>query len=265
MVSPSVPRKGEIRVRLLPSAVAGRPEMQYANTFVINDTIAIDAGSLGINGSPQEQARVREILLTHSHADHIASLPFLVINDFEPGRLALRVWAGEETERCLREHVFNDQVWPDLERIGTPEAPFLRWGRLEPEQPLELEGLRFTPIPVEHTVPTFAFLVEAPGVSIVIGGDSGPTTRLWERARELPNLRGVFLETSFADEEVELALAAMHLRPQTFAGEVAKLPAGTPFYAVHFKPNQVERICEQLQALELPSLHIVTPGQEYRF
>ncbi|MFT4539598.1 MAG: ribonuclease BN (tRNA processing enzyme) [Planctomycetota bacterium] len=265
MVSPSSSVKGEIRVRLLPSAVGGRPELQYANTFLINDAVAIDAGSLGFNGSPGQQSEVREILLTHSHADHIASLPMLLINDYEPGRVPIRVWASEACEASLRKHVFNDEIWPDLDRISTPEEPFIRWARIEPDVPIEVGGLRFTPIAVEHTVPTVAFLVEAEGVSIVIGGDSGPTTRLWERARELSALRAVFLETSFSDEDAELARVSGHLRPKTFAAEVAKMPAGTPFYSVHAKPTHVDLIREQLMALQLPNLHIVTPGQEYVF
>ena len=60
----------DIRVRLLPSACGPERALQYANTFVLNDTIAIDAGSLGFNGSPATQSRVRDILLTHCHADH---------------------------------------------------------------------------------------------------------------------------------------------------------------------------------------------------
>ena len=264
-VTSSQLRPGGIRVRLLPSAVGGQAHQQYANTFLINETTGIDAGSLGFNGTPEEQSRVREILLTHSHADHIASLPILLINTFSPDRKCARVWATTETETTLRKHVFNDEVWPDLDRIGSPGAPFVRWGRLTPEQPVVIDGLRYTPIPVNHTVPTVAFLVESRDVSLVIGGDTAPTNLLWEKACGLANLKGVFLETSFPNRESELAVAAKHLRPATFALEVAKMPQGTPFYAVHFKPDMAREIEDELQALGLPHLEIVQPGREYCF
>ncbi|MFT5049510.1 MAG: ribonuclease BN (tRNA processing enzyme) [Chlamydiales bacterium] len=259
---------GEIRVRLLPSACgAGGADstLQYANSFVINDTIAVDAGSLGFNGSPATQSVVRNILLTHGHADHIASLPMLLINDYDPQRESIQVWGTEDTLDVLKQHVFNDRVWPDLDRIGTPEAPFVRFRELVPGQPVEIEGLRFTPVPVDHTVPTIGFLLEAQGKSLVIGGDSAPTEELWLCAGRLAGLRGVFLETSFPDREHDLAVASKHLTPARFAGEVAKLPAGTPMYAVHFKPGHQAEICAELAQLGLADLCIVEPGREYTF
>ena len=48
--------------------------------LLINDTIALDAGSLAQGLSIERQARVRSILLTHSHLDHTSALPFFVEN-----------------------------------------------------------------------------------------------------------------------------------------------------------------------------------------
>ncbi len=257
--------KAGISVCLLPSSVGSASKLQFANTFLINGTVAIDAGSIGFHGTPQEQGRVRNVLLTHSHADHIASLPMLLINDYEPGKDCIRVWATHATQEALRAHVFNGVIWPDLEEIGTPESPFIRWGDLVPEVPVEIEGLRYTPITVDHTVPTLAFLVESQECSLVIGGDSAPTDELWRRARELNNLRAVFLEASFPNHETELASVSKHLRPETFAEEVAKMPAGLPFYAVHLKPGPAQQIEEELAQLGNPNIQVCVPGEEYVF
>ena len=197
----------------------------------------MDAGSIGFVGSPEAQRRVRTVILTHSHADHIASLPILLINDHQPGTDCIRVWATRETRECLRRDVFNDRIWPDLDALGTAADPFVEWREIRSEEPFEVEGLRFTAVPVDHTVPTVGFLVEGDGVSVVLGGDSAPTDLIWQRARGLEGLRGVFLEASFPNEEQDLADASGHLTPATFGGEVAKLPAGVPGVARPIKPT----------------------------
>ena len=43
----------------------------------------VDAGSLGFYQSAQEQSRVRHVLITHTHIDHVASLPIFVENAYE--------------------------------------------------------------------------------------------------------------------------------------------------------------------------------------
>ena len=55
-----------MKAMLLPSALAAEP-YQYLTTFLVNGTVAIDAGSLGLCGSPEEQSRVRHVFLTHAH------------------------------------------------------------------------------------------------------------------------------------------------------------------------------------------------------
>src|SRR5262245_8376441 len=68
-----------MKAMLLPSALAAGPH-QYLTTFLVNGTVAIDAGSLGLYGSPQDQSRVRHVFLTHAHMDHVASLPIFLEN-----------------------------------------------------------------------------------------------------------------------------------------------------------------------------------------
>ena len=73
-----------------------------------------------------------------------------------------------------------------FEKLPSPEAPFVRMYGLEPEVPLEVEGLRITPVEVNHTVPAYGYLVEDQKTVAVFGGDSGPTDRIWELAAKLP-------------------------------------------------------------------------------
>jgi hypothetical protein len=62
--------------------------------------------------------------------------------------------------------------------------PFLQLCALQVEVPVEADGLRLTPVPVEHVVPTFGYVVSDGQSAAIVAGDSGPTTRLWEIAHQ---------------------------------------------------------------------------------
>ena len=74
-----------MRVILVPSSVGDCREAQdqFLTSYVINDSIAVDAGCLGYYKSPQDQARIKHVLISHSHIDHLASLPIFLENVFD--------------------------------------------------------------------------------------------------------------------------------------------------------------------------------------
>jgi hypothetical protein len=143
--------------------------------------------------------------------------------------------------------------------------PFVRLRILEPDKPVEVEGLSFLPVPVNHTIPTFGYLVRDGNSAVIFAGDSGSTTRLWEIAHQTPELRAVFLEASFPNRMRGVAEASLHLTPEMFAREAVKVPAGVKVIAIHLKVRYREEIIRELEALGLASLEIGECGKEYEF
>lgn len=252
-----------MKVTLLPSAFEG--PFQFLTSFLINDRIAIDAGSLGLVRPPEEQAQIKHVFLSHTHIDHIASLPIFVENAYEGKADCVSIYGSEAVLECLRQDLFNDRVWPDFLRLSPAKAPFLRLVPLTPGLAVELDGLRVTPVPVNHVVPTLGFLIEGPDAEVVIPSDTGPTEEIWRRANSLGNLKAVFLEATFPDEMAELATLSQHLTPATFRQELNKLTKPVTAIAIHIKPTYRATVVRQLGALGLPKLLIGEGGREYTF
>ena len=254
-----------MKIRLLGSSLQETSSRQFVSSYLINGTVAIDAGSLGLYGTPQEQEAVRHVFLTHSHADHTASLPIFVENTWTPTAGCPRVYGSTETLNSVQSHIFNNVMWPDFVALSQGTTPFLQLCPLEPEAPTEVEGLRITAVKVNHVVPTFGYVVSDGKSAVILAGDSGPTARLWEVAYHTPELRAVFLEACFPNSMKSLAEASLHLTPEMFCREVAKMPSGVRVLAVHIKVRYREQVIRELCELGLPNLEIGGCEKEYDF
>lgn len=254
-----------MRIRLLGSSVRDTARRQYVSSYLINGTVAVDAGGLGFYGTPQDQQAIRHVFLTHSHADHTATLPIFLENAWTPAGNCPHVYGSPETLDSVQRHIFNDVMWPDFVALSKTMPPYLYLSTLQAEMPVDADGLRITPVPVNHMVPTFAYVVSNGESAVIFGGDSGPTQRLWEVAHQTTSLRAVFLEASFPDSQVRLAEASLHMTPKMFGREVAKMPAGVHVVAVHIKVRCREQVIRELHALQLPNLEIGECEREYDF
>ena len=254
-----------MKIRILGSSTQHPNKRQYVSSYVINGTVAIDAGCIGFDGTPQDQERIRHVFLTHSHADHIASLPIFIENAWTPREECPQVYGTAETLDHVQRHIFNNAVWPDFVALSKGMPPFLQLSPLQVEVPVEADGLRITPVKVNHVIPTVGYVVSDGVDSVIFGADSGPTTRIWEIAHNTPGLRAVFLEACFPNALKKLAEISLHLTPEMFRDEVAKIPAGVKVIAVHLKVRYRPDVIRELHALELPDMEIGECGKEYCF
>jgi len=254
-----------VKIRLLGSSVQDPARRQYVSSYLINGTVAIDVGCVGFDGAPQEQENVRHVFLTHSHADHTASLPIFVENAWTPAGNCARIYGSRHTLDGIQKHIFNDVMWPDFVALSRNMPPFLRLCPIEPEVPVEADGLRIAAVRVNHVVPTFGYVISDEQSAVIFGGDSGPTERIWEVAHRTPSLRAVFLEACFPNSLTNLAQASLHLTPEMFSSEVAKMPPGVKVMAVHIKVRYREQVIRELHALQIPNLEIGECEKDYTF
>jgi ribonuclease BN (tRNA processing enzyme) len=233
--------------------------------LLINGTTALDAGSLSQTLEIDQQVEVRTILLTHSHMDHTNSLPFFVENVYGKAEGAIDIHASGATIYAIRKYLFNNATWPDFTRLPNHLLPALQFHELDEQGAITVDGVRFTPFPVNHVVPTHGFLIEHNGAAILWSSDTGPTHRLWELANATPNLKAICIETSFDDALQHIADVSLHLTPRTLQEELRKLERRVPILVHHLKPPCVDRVREEIRALRNPDIEFLEQGRVYRF
>lgn len=227
--------------------------------------MAFDAGALTDSLNLDEQARIRAVIVTHSHMDHVASLPFLVENVFGRVEESIEILAPQEVVSSLKNHLFNNDLWPDFTRIPNHLLPTVSFRAIEVGVPFRVNGLTAVAIPVSHVVPTFGYLISDESGTVVFSGDTGPTEAVWAAARAAKNLKGIFVECSFPDEMTEIAEISRHLTPASLVREMEKFPPRVPVFLYHMKPPTLASLEKQIAALASPRLRILKDGDRLSF
>jgi len=209
-------------------------------SFLVDSDVLIDAGTGVGDLTLAELSRIDCIFVTHSHLDHVASIPFLV--DTVGGMRAkpLVVYATRATIEILKNHLFNWAMWPDFSEIPSREAPFMRYEEIELGMPVHLGGRSITALPAHHTVPAVGYHLDSGAASLVFTGDTGPNDALWRIVNRIANLRYLVIETAFSNKERHLAEISRHLCPATLAHELEKLERHAEVYITHLKPGEIE-------------------------
>jgi ribonuclease BN (tRNA processing enzyme) len=227
----------------------GEAEGERLTGLLINGVVAIDAGSLTGALRVDEQIKIRHVFITHSHLDHICTLPFFTKNVFGHVKDPVVIHALPETLDVLRRHLFNDELWPDFSVIPSPDNPIIRYVEIEPETTYEVEGLRITPVRVNHLVPCVGYRVEDGQDAFIFTSDTTTTDRVWEVANATPNLRLLITEASFPNHQRWLAEASKHLTPDMLGDELKKLKPKIVVGVYHLTPGDKPEMLPELEAL----------------
>jgi len=245
----------------------------HLTSFLVNDSILLDAGSPTEGLDLEGQFSIRHIFLSHTHLDHIKDIAFLADNRSLKrlgGAKANRqivVHSLKENLEVLRKNFLNNQVWPDFTKIPSTDDPILAFEEIRPEEPVEADGVTITAIPVNHPVPCTGFLLDKDGQQFIYTADTGHTDRIWEIANAQPNLKGMIMDCSFPNKYQHLADISGHLTPNGMAKELAKFNklGDVPVYLYHMKPETLNVLTAEVESLYLPHLRMLTQVDELLF
>lgn len=218
----------------------------HTTSFLIDHDILIDAGTGAGELSLAELSVIDHVFITHSHMDHICSLPLLLDSVWGMRSHPVTVYATEATLEILRQHIFNWKIWPDFSEIPNIQHPVMRYQAIELGGAVDLQGRLITAIPANHTVPAVGYHIDSGVESLVFSGDTYVNDSLWAVVNGIANLRYLIIETAFSNGEIELAVLSRHLCPSLLASELAKYAGEAEIFITHLKPGEVELIMSEI-------------------
>src|SRR5262245_247039 len=243
----------------------GETPNHRTSAFVVDERLAIDAGSLTSGLDLKSQFRLSACLVSHAHLDHIRDLATIADNRCQADCEPLIVAGTKATLSVLKKHFFNNLLWPDFTVIPNKTRPTLQFLELKPEKPVDVAGYNVRAMLVNHTIESAGFIIEGRDAAIGYSGDTGPTDRFWELLNQTKNLKAALIEVSFPNREQKLATVSGHHTPRTLMKDLKKYkkPQDLPSLLYHIKPvfqGEVEQECARLKGVNLT---VTAIGDQY--
>ncbi|MBI5073660.1 MAG: 3',5'-cyclic-nucleotide phosphodiesterase [Nitrospirae bacterium] len=254
-----------MKVKVLGSSGAELPGYN-SPAFLVDRKVLLDAGTIGASLSESKQWEVMNILITHSHLDHIKAIPFLADNIvIKQKKHSVNLYATKETLKTLRDNLLNDRLWPDFTKISASLDPVLKLKTIVPGRPFVVNGYSVTAYPVSHTVPAVGYVLRNErGRTLLYTGDTGPTKKIWASSGRI---NVMIIEVSFPNAMGDLAVKTGHLTPELLSLEIDKMKhLPEKILITHIKPQYMARILKELQEIKKKkqtTIQIIKDGRTY--
>lgn len=253
-----------MQIRVL-GCSGGIGEGVATTSFLVDDDILIDAGTGVGSLSLAEMKAIRHIFITHSHLDHITSIPLLADTLFDSlvGH-PITVHAQRSTIKILKEHIFNWAIWPDFTMLPNKSHAVLKFESMVAGSQLDINARCIEMITVNHAVPGVGYRIESKTGSFAFSGDTANNENLWIALNKHDNLDLLFIESAFANKDAELARVAFHYCPDSLARDLPKLRHRPKVCISHLKPGEETMIMKECKTV-LPdwNLHQLKTGDVF--
>jgi len=215
-------------------------------SLLVDDILAVDAGGLTSGLSVLEQNRLKTVLLTHQHYDHIRDIPTLALN-FSTNGNGIDVYATHSTCKAIVTHLLNGTLYPKFQE-ATEAKPAIHFKFIEPYKSRKIKAYEIIAVPVKHADSTVGYQIsDGAGKTMFYTADTGPgLSDCWPYVS--PQL--LIVDVTVPNRLEEFARKTGHLTPALLHAEMASfrdLKGYLPeVVAVHMNPAMEREIREEL-------------------
>jgi ribonuclease BN (tRNA processing enzyme) len=224
-------------------------ESTRLTSLLIDDILAIDAGAITSSLSLEAQQKIKAILLTHQHYDHVRDIPALAMNLFLGGARTT-IYSIPAVYDIVTSHLMDNEIYPSFHQRPR-RNPTLRLNIIEPLKAELIEGYSVLAVPVSHSTPAVGYQLTSPdGKVLFYAGDTGPgLAGCWRHVS--PQL--LIIETTASDKYKEGAAKGGHLSPSLLKEELISFREIKGYLpkvvAVHMSPNLEKEIAAEIAAV----------------
>jgi ribonuclease BN (tRNA processing enzyme) len=230
--------------------------------LLIDDVLAMDAGSLTSKLSFKEQAKLKAVLLTHRHYDHVKDLPALGMNFFLRGK-SLELYAMQSVFNDLAPSFKDEVLYPDFAEKPT-QKPTYQLNVVTPGWELSVLEYKVLPVTVNHAVPTVGYqITSSGGQKLFYTSDTGPgLTECWRQVS--PDL--LIIEVTYSNKYHKLSVEVGHLTPSLLKTELEGFRALKGYLprvvTVHANPMDEKVLAAELAGVAGALKANIQPGRE---
>jgi len=184
--------------------------------ILVDDRLAIDAGGLTSSLSILDQQKLKAILLTHQHYDHIRDVPMVALTLYRC-RTNVEVYSTPDVLDTIETHLLNGIVYPRFQEIPK-EKPTISLNAIVPYETRRINGYGVLPVPVNHDGITVGYQIsDAKRKTIFYTADTGPgLTDCWKCLS--PQL--LIIDVTVPDSYQKFATETGHLTPSLLSEEL---------------------------------------------
>ena len=232
-------------------------------SFLVDDRVAIDAGSLTYALEMEEQLKIKALLLSHQHYDHVRDAPSLAVAFFRT-HTTLNIYATKAVCDVVSSRLFDGSLYPKYTELPK-DNPAVKFHALEPGVKTQIEGYEILPLNVFHPLPTVGYQVTSgEGKTFFYTGDTGPGLEtVWEKID--PKL--LLIDVTYNNRQEERAKTAGHLTPNLLKQELLNFRQTKGYLPeiilIHLSPeNEKEIALEIKEVAKILDCHITIGHEE---
>jgi len=231
-------------------AFGSKTKNSELSSYLLDEHTVIDAGNL-IKSLGDDFLKLDNLLLTHAHFDHIIDIPTGIDTFYSRMQKPLNIFATKEVIEILKEHIFNNKVWPDFSNIpllnGISNA--IVFHPIEYFEDYTIGNFKIKPYQNNHTIGSCGYIIND---YMVFTSDTFLCYHTWDFLNKNKNLKQLVIEISFPTEFKKLSVFSRHLTPALLQYELKSLERDdVEIYINHIKYEYLDLIIEELKEIGL--------------